>query len=312
MKVHLLEPLEISDEQLDEFEDKLKEAGHSFKAYDEKTTDANELYERSKDADVVIIANNPYPKEVVDKLEKTKFIQVAFTGLDHVALESAEEKSIEVKNAAGYSDQAVAELVIGLTLDVYRKITKGNAHIRQGGDSQGFIGQEIKDKTVGIVGTGNIGLNTARLFKAFGAKLIATSRSEKEEALELGIEYFDLHDMLSQADIVTIHLPLNKHTQGYFDEAAFDAMKKDAILINAARGPIVDTQALIEALKSKKIAAAAIDVYDNEPPLDPQSELFTLDNLITTPHVAYYTKEAMVRRAEIAFSNVLDFVHQNA
>src|SRR5699024_11210760 len=187
MLVKLLEPLRVSKELIEELAQPIRDRGHEFVYYEEKTTDADELLERSKDAEIVMIANNPYPAEVIEKLDKLKLINVAFTGVDHVAGEAAKEKGIKIANAAGYSNQSVAEMVIGLTLDLYRQISQGDKDIRKE-DFPGLIqGKEIKGKTVGIIGTGNIGLMTARLFKAFGANLIAYSRSEKEEAKELGM-----------------------------------------------------------------------------------------------------------------------------
>src|SRR5699024_11724728 len=129
-------------------------------------------------------------------------------------VEAAKEKGMRGANAAGYSNQSFAEMLIGLTLDIYRHITKGDKDIRQK-DFPGMIqGKEIKGKTVGIIGTGNIGLMTARLFKAFGANLIAYSRSEKEEAKELGMKYVSLDELLEQSDIVSVDLPLNNEKKG--------------------------------------------------------------------------------------------------
>ena len=308
MKVVLLEPLEISDDKLKEFKEQIEDAGHEFKSYQEKTTEPDELYERSKDADIVIIANNPYPAEVIEKLENTKLIQVAFTGLDHVGLEAANKKDILVQNAAGYSDNAVAELVIGHTLALLRKIPWADSHTRNGGDAKGLIGREIKGKTVGIIGTGNIGIETAKLFKAFGANLVGCSRSEKQEALDLGLKYYELDEMLKRSDIVSVHLPLNDETKNYLSAHEFEVIKDGALLINCARGPIVDTTALVDALENGKLAGCAIDVFETEPPLAEDHPLLSSYNTILSPHLAYYTKEAMLRRAEIVLDRVLEFL----
>lgn len=198
MIVKLLEPLSVPDSLIEELSAPMKEAGHEFVYYDEKTTDVEELAERSADADIVIIANNPYPKEAFQNAENLKLINVAFTGVDHVDQEAAKDQGIQIANAAGYSNTAVAELVIGLTIDVLRKISFGNESVRQGEDVTTFQGNEIKGKTVGIIGTGSIGLEAARLFKAFGANLIGYNRSEKEEAKELGLEFVSLDDYSSK------------------------------------------------------------------------------------------------------------------
>lgn len=165
MRIKLLEPLRVPDALVEELAAPLKEAGHEFVYYNEKTTDVAELAKRSEDADIVIIANNPYPKEAFADAKNLKLIDVAFTGVDHVDQAAAQEKGIKIANAAGYSNTAVAELVIGLTLDVYRRISFGNDSIRQGEDVVIYQGNEIRGKTVGIIGTGNIGIETARLIK---------------------------------------------------------------------------------------------------------------------------------------------------
>lgn len=308
MKVALIEPLRVSEEMIKELAKPIKTMGHEFVYYNEKSTDPDELYARSKDADIVMIANNPFPESVVQKLDKTKLINAAFTGVDHVAGATASEKGIKIANAAGYSDQSVAELVIGLTLDVYRSITKGNEDIRSS-DFPGMIqGREIRGKTVGIVGTGTIGLKTAELFKPFGVDLIGFNRSEKQEAKELGLTYYSLDEVLKQSDIVSIHLPMNEETKGLLSKDKLSQMKESAILINCARGPIVDNNALAQLLFDKKIAGAGIDVFDVEPPLPMDYPLLDGDNAILTPHVAYLTDEAMVARAKIVFDNTLAYL----
>lgn len=311
MIVKLLEPLSVPDSLIEELSAPIKEAGHEFVYYDEKTTDVEELAERSADADIVIIANNPYPKEAFQNAENLKLINVAFTGVDHVDQEAAKDQGIQIANAAGYSNTAVAELVIGLTIDVLRKISFGNQSVRQGEDVTTFQGNEIKGKTVGIIGTGSIGLEAARLFKAFGANLIGYNRSEKEEAKELGLEFVSLDDLLKQSDIVSVHLPLNDETENTLSKEKLALMKPESILINAARGPIIDNDALAELLNNEKIAGAGIDVFDMEPPIPENYPLLSAKNAVLTPHIAFLTDESMVTRAHIAFDNVEKYLEGN-
>lgn len=311
MIIKLLEPLRVPESLIEELSAPLKEAGHDFVYYDEKTTDVDELAKRSEDADVVIIANNPYPKEAFSKAENLKLIDVAFTGVDHVDLGAAQDRAIQVANAAGYSNTAVAELVIGLTLDVYRRISFGNDSIQQGDEVVLYQGNEIRGKTVGIVGTGSIGMETARLFKAFGANLIGYNRTEKDEAKELGLEYVSLDELMANSDIISLHLPLNDETKNTISREKLEMMKDSAVLINAARGPIVDNDALAELLNDGKIAGAGIDVFDMEPPIPSDYPLLSAKNAVLTPHVAYLTDESMVARAHIAFDNVVKFIEGN-
>lgn len=308
MKVALIEPLRVPEELINELAQPIKDKGHDFVYYDEKTTDPEKLIRRSSDADIVMIGNNPFPNEVVEQLENTRLINVAFTGVDHVGKKEAQAKGIKIANAAGYSNQSVAELVIGLTLDVYRSLSKGVQDVRKGDFPGPIQGREIKGKTVGIIGTGNIGLKTAELFKAFGANLIGYNRSEKAEAKELGLSYLPLEQVMAESDIISLHLPMNEDTRGIISEDKLSLMKESAVLINCARGPIVDNQALAKLLNNGKISGAGIDVFDMEPPLPEDYPLLSAKNTVLTPHVAYLTDEAMVARAHIAFGNTLAFL----
>ncbi|MFW3362258.1 2-hydroxyacid dehydrogenase [Aerococcus viridans] len=308
MKIALLEPLRVPEARINELAQPLIDAGHEFTYYSDKTTDPNELYERSKDADIVMIANNPYPAEVIERLENTKFINVAFTGFDHVNSKASKDKGIAIANASGYATTAVAELALGLTLDLIRAITKGNDDIRNANFPGPFQGREIKGKTVGIVGTGHIGLETAKLFKAFGANLIGYNRSEKQEAKDLGVELVKLDELLQSADIVSVHLPLNDETKHLLNRDKLSLMKDSAVIINVARGPIIDDAALAALLNEGKIAGAGIDVFDGEPPLPADYPLLSAKNAILTPHVGFLSDEAMELRAQIAFENTKAFI----
>ncbi|MDO5026637.1 MAG: NAD(P)-dependent oxidoreductase [Tissierellia bacterium] len=308
MKIKLIEPLSISEDLLEQYRQKLEDQGHEFVSYKDKASSEEEFLERSKDAEILMIANTKLPDSVIEKSEKLKLINVAFTGFDHVNVELAKEKGIKVSNASGYSNTSVSELVIGMVLNIYRKLSTGDTMTRQGKTHADYYkGLEIKDKTVAIIGTGNIGLETAKLFKAFGANLIAYSRHEDQEALKLGVKYLPLEDVFKKADIISVHLALNKHTEGFVNRDLLSLMKKDAILINCSRGPIVDNQALADLLNEEKIAYAGIDVFDMEPPLAPDYPLLNSKNTLLSPHIAYLTDEAMVRRAAIAFDNTMSF-----
>lgn len=313
MLVKLLEPLNVPAETIEKLAKPLKDAGHEFVYYDTKTTDVAELKERSKDADVIMIANNPYPTEVIDSNPNVKLINVAFTGFDHVGLGAAERANdILMCNAAGYANNAVAELVLGLTLDLYRQITRGDKEVRQAEAFPGAIqGREINGKTVAIVGLGKIGMMTAKLFLAFGAKVIAVNQTEDQAAKDLGIRYVSLEEAAKEADIVSLHVPLNDSTRGLISKDILELMKPSAILINTARGPVVDNDALAEILNAGKIAGAGLDVFDMEPPIPSDYPILTAKNTVLTPHVAFLTDESMELRAEIAFNNTKAFLEGN-
>lgn len=251
MKVSLLEPLGIPEARVRELARPIEEAGHEFVYWPEKTTDASELARRSAGADVVMIANNPYPAEVVRGADALKMIAVAFTGIDHVGLDAARERGVTVCNCAGYSDVSVAELAVGLAIDVLRHVVPADAATRAA-----------------------------------------------------GIELVGLGELLAESDIVSLHLPLTPETRGFLDAEKIARMKDGAVLVNCARGPIVDNDALAAALNEGKLAGAGVDVFDMEPPLPDGYALAGAKNCVLAPHVAFLTEEAMERRAVIEFDNV--------
>ena len=179
--------------------------------------------------------------------------------------------------------------------------------VRKGETSAGLMGTEIFGKTVGIIGCGKIGCATGRLFRALGARVLGYSRHEHPEAAAAGIEQIPLDTLLNQADIVSLHLPSNESTRKSFGAGQISQMKDGAILINCARGAIVDNDALADALNAGKLAGAGIDVFDMEPPIPADYPLVNAANCVFTPHVAFLTRESMERRAIIEFENVLAY-----
>lgn len=310
MKISLLEPIGIDKALMDELSAPLIEKGHEFIFYDNKTTDTEELYNRAKDSDIVMIANNPLPDSVIERCEKIKMLDVAFTGIDHVGQKACKEKGVVICNAAGYSNETVSELAVGMAINLLRKINAGDKAVREGKTlaSAGLMGTELGTKTVGIIGTGRIGIMTAKLFKAFGCRVLGYSRTKKEEAVQAGIEYTELDELLKISDIVSLHVPSTAETKGFLSRERISLMKQTAILINCARGAVVDNEALAEALNSDKIAGAAIDVFDMEPPIPADYPLLNAKNTLLTPHVAFASKESMIRRAHIVFDNLYAYL----
>ena len=308
MKISLLEPIGVSKEVIDELAAGFLKQGHEFVSYDTKTTDIEELKKRSAGCDIVMIANNPYPEEVIKSTDTLKMLSVAFTGIDHIGVEECKKKGIMICNAAGYSNQTVAELAVGMTIDALRNVVKADSVVRDGGTSAGIGGREICGRTVGIIGLGRIGLMTAKLFLAFGAKVIAYNHSQSEEAKQLGIEYKPLDQVLSESDIISLHLPLNDSTRGFLSKDKIALMKPDTVFVNCARGPIVDNAALAEALNNDRLGFACVDVFDMEPPLPKDYPLLHAKNTLLTPHQAFISEESMKRRAKIVFDNVYAYL----
>lgn len=302
MKIAILESLAVSQEKMKELKEPFEAQGHTFVEY-AKTTDIPTLVQEAKGADVMIIANMPMPGQVIEACDNLKFIDVAFTGVDHVGLDAAKEKGVAVSNASGYSNEAVAELVLGMALSVARNMRAVEDRCRESGTKEGLVGWELNGKTVGIIGLGKIGTRTAELFHAFGCKLLAQSRTHHANTPEY-IEQVSQDELLQKSDIVVLHCPLNDSTRGMINAESLAKMKKSAVLINCARGPVVVAADLADALNNGTIAAAAIDVFDKEPPLDETEPLLHAKNCLVTPHVAFATAESMNLRADIVFDNL--------
>ena len=302
MKVAIMEGLGISESELAARKAPFEAEGVVFSDF-ARTGDVSVLSEEARDADVMILANMPMPAAVLRACPRLKFVDVAFTGVDHVGLDAARERGIAVSNASGYSNEAVAELVLGTVLSMARNLRAVEDRCRAGGTKDGLVGWELKGKTVGIVGLGKIGRRTAELFHAFGAKLLAHSRTVHTDAPDY-VEQVGLEELLRRADIVALHCPLNDATRGLIGEAELALMKPNALLVNAARGPVVDEAALAAALREGRIGGACLDVFASEPPLDPAAPLLHTPRTLVTPHVAFATRESMSLRAEIVFDNL--------
>lgn len=306
MQIVLLESLAVSPDVLDACVRPLTEAGHTFKAFD-RTDDTAQLIEEAKDADILMLANMPLKADVIHACPHLKYINIAFTGVDHVDVAAAKARGITVSNASGYSNQAVAELTLSMMLALLRNVPQVDQRCREGGTKDGLVGSELAGKTVGIIGTGAIGMTVARLCHAFGCKLLAYNGFSHKSDTEL-IHYVPLKELMAESDIVTLHCPVTDQSRGLINAEALSWMRPSAYLINHARGPIVDSQALADALNTGRIAGAAIDVFEMEPPVPVDHPLLTARNTIVTPHVAFATTESMNLRASIVFDNIQAFL----
>ncbi len=313
MKITLIESLGVDENIIKDYQRQLEEMGHEFNYYLDISETNQEQKRRVGDSDIIMIANNPLANEALEDNKNLEYINIAFTGFDHVDIEYMNKRNIKVSNASGYSNTSVKELVMGLVLNIYRMINEGDKQVRkQNTFKQYYTGHEIKGKTVGIIGTGNIGSDVAKLFLAFDANVVAYSNTEKENLKSLGVKYKSLEDLLKESDIVSIHLPLNNITRNTIGKNELKLMKKNSILINCARGPIVDNEALTDALNNDEIAFAGIDVFDYEPPLNKDYPLLNAKNTLLQPHIAYLTKESLERRAHIVFDTLISYLNGEA
>ena len=300
-KVVILESLGISAEALAGFQRPF--AGEvEFAEYD-RTTDVPALIEELRGADAAILANMPLPGEVIEACDRLRFLDVAFTGVDHVGLDAARAKGVKVSNASGYSNEAVSELVIGMALSMLRNLSQVERRAREGGTKDGLVGRELKGKTVGIIGYGKIGSRTGELMHAFGCHVLA-QRRRPDQVVPDFVELSEQDELLRRSDIVVLHCPLNDSTRGMIDYAKLSLMKPSAILINVARGPVTNEDDLARALGEGLIAGACIDVFTKEPPLPADTQLLHAPNTLLTPHVAFATQESMELRAQIVFDNL--------
>lgn len=308
MKIVAVEPIGISRQRAEELAERYAAKGCDFVVYPDRKEDEQTLVERMKDADVVIVSNIRLSRNVLEQCPKLKFLNVAFTGLDHIDQDYCREKGIVIRNASGYATQAVAELAVGLMLDVYRKITPFDASTRNLQGRNNILGRELHGKTVGLVGTGAIGLRTAAILKAFGCRLLAYSRTERQEALDMGIEYTTLEDLMQRSDIISLHTPLTAQTKGLISREMLELCKPSAIIINTARGAVIDNKALAEMLNEGCISGAGIDVYEYEPPLQSNHPLLSAKNVVLLPHVAFATEESFSIRVDIILRNLDEYL----
>ncbi|WP_196602938.1 NAD(P)-dependent oxidoreductase [Pectinatus frisingensis] len=310
MKLAIVEPIGINEAKCHELTEKILKNRVEVNYYNTPADDEEKI-KRSQGAQAVMIANKPYKDNILMQCPDIKMLSVAFTGVDHVGMGYCRKKGIVVSNCSGYANEAVSELVMGMCIGLYRKLSECSSAVHTGKTSAGLLGMELCGKKFGVIGAGAIGLKTAALAKAFGCEVYCYKRNKPENN---GYTFTDMDTILKTCDIISLHVPLNDSTKGLINSDKIKLMKKNAILINTARGPVVETQALAAALQSGSIAGAGVDVFDVEPPVSKENPLLTAPNIILTPHIGFDTKEALEKRAIIAFMNVakwLDGMPQN-
>lgn len=301
MKIAIIEPLGIDEKAVEKLKQDFLPEDIELVYYNSAPQDDEEKIKRSEDADIVMLANMPLRKDVLEKCTKLKMISVAFTGVDHVDMDYCKANNIMVCNCSGYANEAVCELVFGMVVNLYRNIFAADEAVRTGKTKVGLSQFELCGKKFGIIGAGAIGLKVANVAKAFGCDVYAYSRTPKDID---GIKFVSLDELLSICDVVSVHVPLTKQTKDLINAENITKMKSTALLINTARGPVVNAKALADALKNNTIAGAGVDVFDNEPPIAMDNPLLNAPNVVLTPHIGFATKEAMEKRAVIAFTNI--------
>ena len=277
-------------------------------------TKPSETVARAADADIVLTNKVIISKEVIGQLPQLKYIGVLATGYNVVDIKAAHERGITVTNVPAYSTESVAQMVFAHLLTVTNRtehyaIENRNSRWSSNPDFcyWDFPHMELAGKTFGIVGLGNIGLRVAQIARAFGMKVKALT-SKAAETLPVGIEKASLEELLSAADVVSLHCPLTDNTHHLINADTLRLMKPTAILINTGRGPLIDDQAVADALAEGRLAAFCADVLTEEPP-KADNPLLSQPNAFTTPHIAWASKEARIRLIQVATDNVRSFLN---
>ncbi len=275
--------------------------------------DEAELARRVGDAVAVvnIRAHAKFSRRVLDACPNLGIISVWGTGTDHIDLEACRERGIVVARTAGVNAHAVAEHAIALTLAVLRRIPALDAGMRTGGWARTPIHQ-LEGTTVGVAGLGAIGARFAALAAAFGTRVIATTRGPDDgRAAAIGARHVPLDALLAEADVVSLHFRLDSGTRGIIGPSQIGLMKPSAVLVNTARGALVDHEALVGALRSGRIAGAALDVFHDEP-VPPTDPLVRMPNVVLSPHIAGNTPEVIAAGLDLAVQNVASHLGRGA
>jgi glycerate dehydrogenase len=278
-------------------------------------TAQEDIVQRSIDADIIITNKCRITKEIIDRLPKLRYIGVLATGFDVIDIEYAKKKNIVVTNIPTYGTDSVVQMVFALLLELYASLSYHLKTVKQGEWSRcpdycyykdGGL-KELSGKIMGIVGYGNIGAGVGRVAQAFGMKVIALDKvkSHKETST---FRYVDsLEELLKSSDVVSLNCPLTSENRKMINRDTLAMMKSSAVLINTARGPLVDEEALAEALNKGIIAGAGLDVLEKEPPQS-DSPIFKAKNVAITPHISWATFEARSRLMDIAVDNLASFL----
>lgn len=267
------------------------------------------VYERAKDADIIITNKVPFDKQRIDNLPKLKYIGITAAGYNIIDIEAVKERNIIVTNTPNYGSKVVAQMVFAHLLEITNNVALHSNSVKNGEWSEkiDFCYWKkpiisLENKVIGILGYGNIGKEVENIARAFGMKILIYDRKD----LEIGNQV-SLDEVLEKSDIITLHLPLTTETKYLINENTIEKMKKDIIIINTSRGPLINEEHLLEAIKNKKIYGVGLDVLNNEPPKK-DFELMKSDKVNITPHIAWAAIEARQNIMRIAEENIKNYL----
>jgi phosphoglycerate dehydrogenase-like enzyme len=304
LKIVISEPIYLPDE----YKERLRAMG-DLRAYDTMPSSDEEFVRRIKDAEIVIAGRYGFSGESIRQAPKLKMISLWQTGYDNVDLEVATARGVVVSNVHNYAFDTVAEFAFALALNLLRKVDKADMNLRRGlFDWRRYVGEELMGKTLGVIGLGSIGRRVVQLAHGFNMNVLSvTAHPSPERSHALGVKFVSLDTLLAESDIVSLHVPLTPATKHMIGASQLARMKPTAVLINTARGKVVDERALVDALRDKRIAGAGLDVFETEP-LPKDSPLLELDNVVLTPHIAFLSKESIDECTRVTVENVEMFV----
>lgn len=277
---------------------------------------------------VSVFIHSQLNKELLDKMPNLKLITTMSTGFDHIDIEECKRRGIVVCNVPSYGETVVAEHTFALLLSIARRLPESIDRVKKGNFMPGGLtGFELRGKTIGVIGVGSIGTNVIKIARGFGMNVIVYKRTP-DYALEkeLGCKFVELNVLFQQSDIVSLHIPYSKETHHYLGDEQFNQMKDGVVILNTARGALIDTDALLRALESGKVRAAGLDVLEEEPLLEEEKDLLTKDfdkdklltvlqdhmlvnhpNVVITPHNAFNSHEALKKIVETTHQNLAAF-----
>ena len=262
-------------------------ADHYLKPYFLKEKDALPQLDRYEG---IILGTNKFTAERFARATRLKALCKYGVGTDNIDRAAAEARGVKVLSLPGINSVAVAEMALGLMFSVARRIGEADRSLKSGQWGQ-YLGSQVYGQTLGLVGTGSIGLTLARMVSGLDMTVLAHDIQPSDLLTHIGGRYVDMDDLLEQSDFISIHVPSTPQTRHLLSTDQFQKMKPTAIVINTARGPIIDEKALYEALKTGRIAGAGLDVYETEPPLE--ADIIHLDNVVSTTHIAAYSRQTL-------------------
>lgn len=281
--------------------------------YKECPNDSEEIIKRAKDAEILLVCYVKITREIMENLPNLKYVGVLSTGFDNIDTKAAKDLGIVVTNVPAYGTEAVAQFALALLLEITTRVGHHDRQVKSGRWKKAgfwYFGDypliELYGKTIGILGLGQIGLAAAKIYKAMGMEVLAYNRSQNDEAKSI-VKYVSLNEIYEKSHIIDIHLPLTKDTENIINEKSISKMKDGVILINTARGGLIDEKALMAGLDSGKVFAAGLDVNKTEP-INDDNPLLAYENIILTPHMGWGPVETRERLLHIGISNIQSFL----